>query len=135
MVLDPSNHPATAMDSEVLVIRRLTLVLVVVAVTFGVASAASAQQYPPNGTTTTAPGTAVEGAGVDRNPGGTSVQGAGVDQGSDNGSGSGSSSGGAPLVRTGMDIVPLVLLGAALIAGGAFWMVSAKRVRTARTPA
>ena len=131
MVRGPSNHPPTAMDSEVLVIRRLTLVLVVVAVTFGVASAASAQQYPPNGTTTTAPGGAVEGAGTDRNPGGSGVQGAGVDQGS----GTGSGNGGAPLVRTGMDVVPLVLLGAALVAGGAFWMVSAKKVRTSRTAA
>lgn len=120
-------------------IRRLTVSLAaglgVVALTVALATGAGAQQYPPTGsstTTTTSPGD-VLGTGVNAGHRGTTsgaVLGADADRGQ-GGSGSGSGSS-APLVRTGMDLAPLVLLGAALVASGAFWLVSARRVRGAR---
>ncbi|CAN5749587.1 hypothetical protein BH10ACT1_BH10ACT1_35570 [soil metagenome] len=95
--------------------KKLLVVVALVLATLAFGSAAGAHQYPP------------------RDPG--SVQGADADQGFGSGSGgavsgAGAGNGGAPLARTGSDVVPLALLGVALVGAGAFWVVASRSRRT-----
>ncbi|QXC62946.1 LPXTG cell wall anchor domain-containing protein [Aquihabitans sp. G128] len=89
----------------------------------GVATVASAQQYPP-----TTDNGAVQ--GTDQNQGfgdGGAVEGAGANAG--NGA---NGANGAPLPRTGSNLVPLALLGVALVGAGAFWVFTSRTQRAAQ---
>lgn len=110
--------------------RILAIVALVAVATLSCVSVAGAQQYPP-----TTEDEAVQGENISQEFGNDQGgAGAGAGAAADGavagaGAGAGGAGGGAPLAGTGSDVLPLVLLGAALVGAGTFWVVTSRAQR------
>lgn len=100
--------------------RMLAVLALVVLATLGSATVVGAQQYPP---------TTVDGSVLGEDTSQNFDDGR-AGTGSGAGSGAGADGAGAPLARTGSDVLPLVLLGAGLVGAGTFWVVTSRSQRS-----